>query len=224
MVLSQLNMKMRAAAWALLGAGRRRFLGACLISASLLMPQLVWAEAEATGWFERLGLPSVAANPLQLDQLGRGLELEAHQRLLDRIAAVGDPASAFVSDGCSGGLSATWQQVAGYWPGFAARYQDRPPFEPCCVTHDRAYHAITGAQSAAQSYEARLQADRQLRHCVQQVGAQDAQDLSRRYGVSPEGLQQAFRRLATTMYYAVRFGGGPCSGQPWRWGFGYSVC
>lgn len=159
-----------------------------------------------------------------LDELGKGLELPAHGLLMDRIRAADGTPDAFVTDGCSGGLSATWETVAASWPQFAADHQDNPPFEPCCVIHDRAYHDAGGAQTAEQSYAARLEADRALRTCVLETGASRRDELAARYAVDPLRVTQAYELIASGMYYAVRFGGGPCSGLAWRWGFGFDQC
>lgn len=159
-----------------------------------------------------------------LDLWGREGELAAHQSLLDRVAKTGGTPDGFVSDGCSGGLSAVWRQVATRWPGFADLHHERPPFEECCIRHDRAYHDMQGAQSAPESYRARLSADRQLRACVQQVGQTRKEDLAEGYGLPGGYVEEAYGQLARAIYYAVRFGGGPCSGQDWRWGYGYPNC
>ncbi len=170
--------------------------------------------AQSSGFFESLGL----------EQLARGMQLRAHALLLERVTEQGGVPSTFTTDGCSGGLSASWGLVAGHWPGFAARYQSSPPFEACCITHDRAYHGISGARTPEASYAARLQADQQLRHCVRHVGAVQVEELATDYGVSPGTLERGFWQLSQAMYFAVRFGGGPCSGLSWRWGYGYPGC
>lgn len=192
----------------------RCLLFSSLMGATLALPQPVRAEAQPSGFWGSFGL----------EQLAQGLQLRAHALLLERIAQQGGTPSHFTTDGCSGGLSASWQQIAGHWPGFAGRYQSSPPFEACCITHDRAYHGISGARSPAASYAARLQADQLLRHCVRQVGAAKGEALAAGYGVSAEVLERGFWHLSQAMYVAVRFGGGPCSGLPWRWGYGYPGC
>lgn len=157
-------------------------------------------------------------------QIAKGRELAAHERLQERIAASGGRPNIFTSDGCSGGLSAAWKNLAGFWPEFAQRHQDHPPFEGCCVSHDRAYHNIRGAPSALLSYEARLKADQQLQRCVMSMALYQQQDLEQLYGLAPDAVARIYEHLSNLMYYAVRFGGGPCSGQPWRWGYGYPDC
>lgn len=159
-----------------------------------------------------------------LDQWGKSRELVAHEALLTRIAEGSGRPDIFTSDGCSGGLSLAWRQVASMWPEFAELHQERPPFEGCCVSHDRAYHGIRGAPTAELSYQARLKADRRLRACVLEVGEQRQADLGATYGISDTYSALIYDQLATAIYYAVRFGGGPCSGQPWRWGYGYPDC
>ncbi len=209
----------RASACTALWSGWRCFVVASLFFSSLAganqaLPQPAVAEAQPSGFFDSLGL----------EQLARGMQLRAHALLLERVTEQGGVPNAFTTDGCSGGLSASWGQIAAHWPGFAARYQSSPPFEACCITHDRAYHGISGARTPEASYGARLQADQQLRHCVRQVAAEQGEGLAAEYGVSREALERGFWQLSQAMYFAVRFGGGPCSGLSWRWGYGYPEC
>jgi len=157
------------------------------------------------------------------DQLGRGLELKAHEVLMAQVAKVGAPAP-FTTDGCSGGLSSVWQSVAAYWPQFARDHQQQPPFESCCVSHDHAYHDAGSANTASDSYSARLSADRRLQACVMATGTGRSAELATLYEVSEAQVAEAYELLAGSMYYSVRFGGGPCSGLSWRWGYGYDQC
>ena len=55
----------------------------------------------------------------------------------------------FTTDGCSGFMSFSWRLVL----------RQPPPWEGCCLTHDRAYW-----QGGAN--ELRLQADNELKRCV----------------------------------------------------------
>nr|WP_255596676.1 hypothetical protein [Cognatishimia sp. MH4019] len=103
----------------------------------------------------------------------------------------------FQSDGCSGGLSEVWSALP------RELRADPLPFEACCVTHDRAYHAGGGEALPRGGYMARLAADRALQACVAQSGG---------------------RALADGMFQAVRLGGMPCSGLAWRWGYGRPAC
>ncbi|PCJ06922.1 MAG: hypothetical protein COB16_12400 [Rhodobacteraceae bacterium] len=155
------------------------------------------------------------------DQLGRGLELKAHAALMSQAAAAPAP---FTTDGCSGGLSSTWQSIAAYWPQFARDHLAQPPFETCCVSHDHAYHNAGSALNASDSYEARLLADRRLQACVIDTGEVRRTELATLYQVSEAQVVEAYELLAGSMYYSVRFGGGPCTGLSWRWGYGYEQC
>lgn len=130
----------------------------------------------------------------------------------------------FETDGCSGGLSYSWQVVADTFPDFADAHNQKPPWELCCVLHDRAYHDAGGAATAQDSYQARLDADKALETCVKETGDTRLSDLADHYGVDEKQIRSAYDAIANAMYLAVRFGGGPCTGLPWRWGFGYPSC
>lgn len=152
----------------------------------------------------------------------RQIELPAHRSLL---ADLEDAELApFETDGCSGGLSMAWRTVASAFPDFAQVHEDLPPWEACCVIHDRAYHNAGGATSPDASFDARLAADETLRACVIDEGAARRRFLAEIYGVSPESIDRAYSGVAEAMFAAVRFGGGPCTGTPWRWGFGFPHC
>lgn len=129
----------------------------------------------------------------------RQAEMWAHRRLI--ALAEGARPAPFVSDGCSGGMSAIWREAGIRFP----QVGDSPPWEACCIAHDRAYHSAGGVATAEASFEARLDADRSLRACAAAAGPDT--DV-----------------LAEAMYLAVRAGGGPCSGLPWRWGYGLPPC
>ncbi len=152
----------------------------------------------------------------------RGLEMPSHRALQSVISD--SELSVFETDGCSGGMSWSWRVVADLFPDFEAAQGAHPPWEQCCVTHDRAYHNAAGATSADQSFEARLSADQALQACVVEQGEAQVKDLALRYDVGEDNIRLAYDMIATSMFNAVRFGGGPCSGLPWRWGFGYPGC
>ena len=154
----------------------------------------------------------------------RTLERPAHKALIARIMGSDATLSPFESDGCSGGLSDAWQVVASRFPDFAEMHQSSPPWEGCCVAHDRAYHAATGALDASTSFDGRLMADRDLEACVVRVGADRVDALAKVYQVNPDQIAGAYDSIAQAMFLAVRFGGAPCSGLSWRWGFGYPPC
>ena len=152
-------------------------------------------------------------------------EIGRHESLVKLKRSKDARIAPFASDGCSGGLSAGWTLIASALPAFSERHGDHPPWERCCLKHDRVYHT-GGARSAdAQaSFEARRTADRQLRQCVIQVGEKRAPELMAEYGLSGVEVAWLYRRIADTMYAAVRSGGAPCTGLSWRWGFGWPHC
>ncbi|MDJ0993144.1 MAG: hypothetical protein QNI90_06195 [Dinoroseobacter sp.] len=156
--------------------------------------------------------------------LQRGFELPAHRGLLNKMTSEDVILAPFATDGCSGGLSASWTVVADLFPSFEEAHEDRPPWESCCLLHDRHYHRAGGALTPEQSYDARLAADEQLRACVVAGGETRVNSLSARYNVSPDQVRLAYSTIGDAMYNAVRFGGAPCSGLPWRWGYGYPGC
>ncbi|MBK0326458.1 hypothetical protein I5535_04040 [Rhodobacteraceae bacterium F11138] len=150
--------------------------------------------------------------------------MHAQQALLDRRAVEGTVLAPFVTDGCSGGLSDAWRMISAQFPDFAAAHDDTPPWEACCVIHDRVYHDATGSDTAEQGYAARLRADAALRSCVERTGAARRAQLADRYDMSEDSITEAYAAIAQGMYLAVRLGGVPCSGLPWRWGFGWPDC
>lgn len=130
----------------------------------------------------------------------------------------------FTTDGCSGGMTQVWESVAAISEGFVERHGEHPPWEDCCVTHDRAYHDAGGADDALSSQRARLRADRELKDCVVATGAHQVERLQRRYGVTSKQVLTLYGLIGENMYHAVRLGGAPCSGLSWRWGYGYPQC
>jgi hypothetical protein len=155
---------------------------------------------------------------------GRALELPAHRALIELRERPGTTPSRFESDGCSGGMSGAWRLVVDQFPGFARDYEAAPPWESCCVTHDRAYYDGAGAPDAGASFDARLQADRTLETCVIEMGTNRKEELAGVYGIRPDQVETAFATIGGAMFWAVRLGGGPCTGLPWRWGFGFPDC
>ncbi|WP_170474836.1 hypothetical protein [Ruegeria arenilitoris] len=152
----------------------------------------------------------------------RNVEMPAHRALME--ARANTQPNEFETDGCSGGLSSSWRLLADTFPKFGVLYEEHPPWENCCVTHDRAYHNAGGSQNAEESFDARLQADDALRSCVKSHGESHAEEYASRYEMSEDQIRSAHSITAEAMFMAVRFGGGPCSGLPWRWGFGYPGC
>ena len=176
--------------------------------------------------FAALAPTSTTAEPEPKESFAVQLSIEmaAHRRLVEVMDKVGHTPAPFVTDGCSGGLSTAWDLIADLLPAFAETHEEHPPWEACCVTHDRAYHAAGGARSAEESYRARFVADEALRTCVLDTGARRMQHLSETYDLSEGRIASAYGIIADAMFDAVRLGGGPCSGLPWRWGYGYPGC
>jgi len=155
---------------------------------------------------------------------GKALELPAHRALIAAPARPGVTLGQFESDGCSGGLSQIWRLVADQFPQFARVHQTAPPWESCCVTHDRAYFDGDNAPTAEISFAARLLADQRLEACVVDMGTNRRDELAKVYGIRPDQVEAAYATIGGAMFWAVRFGGGPCTGLPWRWGFGLPDC
>ena len=76
--------------------------------------------------------------------------------------------AAFTSDGCSGNLSKNWELLANTFPGFKNELGDKPPWEACCVAHDKVYWR----GSVIDGYAKRLQADNELKGCIVATGTE----------------------------------------------------
>lgn len=160
-----------------------------------------------------------------LDAVERQLELDRHARLLARQQAADSRLAPFSTDGCSGGLSLGWERVGGWLAPFRQLHGARPPWEPCCIAHDRHYHAAAPPEASAEaSFAARRAADLELRACVLATGAARAPALSALWGVSEARVATLYTAIADAMYRAVRVGGAPCTPLPWRWGYGWPAC
>jgi hypothetical protein len=155
---------------------------------------------------------------------GQGVDERAEKVLMARLAevqaATPDGPAPFATDGCSGGLSSGWDLLAKRLPGFRERYGNRPPWEACCVTHDRVYWL----GETADGYHRRKVADEHLRGCVSDVGRERSSQVARELGLTPGTVESAFAAAAELMYAAVRVGGAPCTFLPWRWGYGWPSC
>ncbi len=130
------------------------------------------------------------------------------------------PPRPFVSDGCSGGMSRGWALLAAALPALADEIGPRPPWEGCCYAHDVLYWA----GPAVDGLRLRLEGDRALRRCVVALPEPRLGEWSRRLGLPVATLRLLLARVAELMYAAVRLGGGPCTGLPWRWGYGWPRC
>lgn len=182
-----------------------------------------------------LGTEPVPGDPFEhetsktVDSDGDGmdvdLELRLHRRLQDRVAVSGAGPRPFTTDGCSGGLSVGWVYLAGQSSRFGEVHGGVPPWEHCCVEHDRAYHRGAGpGATALESFAAREQADRALHACVLGYGAEARERLRDAYDLTEEQVGTLYRAIAHSMHRAVRLGGMPCTGLSWRWGYGWPEC
>ena len=156
--------------------------------------------------------------------LERLIELPAHERLQTIRTDANNTLAAFETDGCSGYQSQKWEFIATYIPSFEEAHEKHPPWENCCITHDRAYHSGGFNSQAKASFDAREIADQKLYECVIQTATDRQAELSKIYGMAPAQVDTAYTAIANAMYAAVRLGGAPCSGLPWRWGYGYKNC
>ncbi len=128
--------------------------------------------------------------------------------------------AAFSSDGCSGGQSKSWEIVAQALPEFGNRFGDKPPWESCCVAHDKVYWS----GSAVEGRTKRKRADEELKQCIIATGDELTPTISSDHALPEQKVRQAFLVAADIMYRAVRLGGQPCSLLPWRWGYGFDNC
>ncbi len=152
------------------------------------------------------------------------IEKWRHSRLALTRAQDDTALAAFTTDGCSGGMSSAWKSIATVFPEFAVNYDTTPPWEMCCVTHDRAYHFAGYDPTPSASFAARLVADEALRTCVNQVAISQGDTLRSQYQRTQAEIEIGFGFVADRMFEAVRFGGAPCSGLTWRWGYGWPHC
>lgn len=167
---------------------------------------------------------SVAAQDWDTSAVMRAIESPGHEALMAQVRSSDTKLALFETDGCSGGLSEAWRVVANQFPDFEQAHQSLPPWENCCVIHDKTYHNAGGALDAGKSFEARLMTDVALKTCVTSAGKARIEALADAYQVSPNQIERAYRTVAEAMFLAVRIGGAPCSGLPWRWGYGYPSC
>lgn len=160
-----------------------------------------------------------------VDALERQLEMKRHEQLVTTKTHHDSELVEFTTDGCSGGLSVGWEYLAKNIQHFHTIHGTRPAWEPCCITHDRAYHTAGPRDATAgESFEARKKADLALKTCVVETGEKRTPKLGAEYKVSPQEVAILYAAIANLMYRAVRIGGMPCTGLPWRWGYGWPEC
>jgi hypothetical protein len=168
---------------------------------------------------------SIESNDAESDNANINLELSLQQRFQDRVSSPDSVIAEFTTDGCSGGLSVGWDHFARQAGFFRDRHGTQPPWENCCVEHDRAYHVGGGAGlTAAQSFAVREQADDELRACVISTATGRRARLAAEYGLDEEQVAELYKTIATSMHLSVRLGGMPCTGLSWRWGYGWPDC
>ncbi len=115
--------------------------------------------------------------------------------------------------------------MAGKISAFESIHGEHPPWESCCVSHDKIYHS--GAlknDSSSMSFSRRKEADTKLKTCVIETGKTRSSVLLIEYDVTTEELETIYQTIGELMFRAVRLGGMPCTGLPWRWGFGWPGC
>lgn len=160
-----------------------------------------------------------------VDALERQLEMGRHEQLLARKTDPQSVLAKFTTDGCSGGLSVGWEYLAGKVEQFQTMHGTEPAWEACCITHDRAYHTGGSQEATAKtSFEARKEADLALHVCVLETGVKRSPELSAEYNISAREVELLYGAIADLMYRSVRIGGMPCTGLPWRWGYGWPEC
>lgn len=160
-----------------------------------------------------------------LDGLAMQLEIGRHQQLNTIKRSPESVLNDFTTDGCSGGLSAGWGYLIKETGRLHAVHGSLPPWEACCVEHDRVYHtAGSRLTKVTESFYERKNADIRLRACVLETGVERSPELHAAYQLSEQEIQLLYTTIADLMYYAVRLGGVPCSGLPWRWGYGWPEC
>ena len=170
------------------------------------------------GLLQCLFVPIASANWLEdfdeyLENFRLGLLAQVQANTNNQLAP-------FTTDGCSGGLSVGWKLLANSFEAFNERYGDKPPWEYCCVAHDKAYWR----GPAENGYQLRKLADQELRQCVWDLGKKLNHQYAVEFNKTPQEVTKTFTLIGNLMYNAVRLGGKPCSAFNWRWGYGWPPC
>jgi hypothetical protein len=160
----------------------------------------------------------IAQNPLE--EIAEALEDQQMRRLAAQQSRRGITIDAFNSDGCSGGMSSAWSYLSDTLPEFVRYAGTKPPWEHCCVAHDRHYWR----GESDDGFDKREQADAELRQCVQLTGREQGEEISTLLNLQKQGMVELVDLTAVLMYQAVRIGGAPCTGLAWRWGHGWPRC
>lgn len=165
-------------------------------------------------------IASARVNAVSINEIDERLELIGLEKLAYVQSIPENSIAPFTTDGCSGGMSDGWQYLSSLFPSFNKRYGNKPPWENCCVAHDRIYWR----GETDNGYVKRKQADQELRACVVDTGKSASAELAVQYNTSVSEIEKSFEMAAELMYRAVRVGGKPCSLFPWRWGYGWPDC
>ena len=160
----------------------------------------------------------IAQNPLE--EIAEALEGQQMLRLAAQQNRSGITIDAFNSDGCSGGMSSAWSYLSDTLPEFVRYAGAKPPWEHCCVAHDRHYWR----GESDDGFNKREQSDAELRQCVQHTGRGQGDEISALLRLPKQDIIELIDLTAELMYQAVRIGGAPCTGLPWRWGHGWPRC
>lgn len=169
-------------------------------------------------------VPALAEGGITTGQVSRALEIPSHRWLALVREAPDTELTPFSTDGCSGGMSSLWTFIAQRYPAFAEAHEEGPPWEDCCVNHDRAYHSGGADPDPEASYAAWIVADEELQRCVAATASDRDDVLQELYGMTEAQVRLVYKAIGSAMFQAVRLGRGPCTGLPWRWGFGYPHC
>ena len=160
----------------------------------------------------------IAQNPLE--EIAEALESQQMKRLAAQQNRSGITIDAFNSDGCSGGMSSAWNYLSDTLPEFVRYAGAKPPWEHCCVAHDRDYWR----GESDDGFNKRQQSDAELRQCVQHTGREQGDEISVLLRLPKQDIIELVDLTADLMYQAVRIGGAPCTGLAWRWGHGWPRC
>jgi len=180
------------------------------------------ARMAAAGLAALLVLASPGSASAQFSEFFEPL---VHQRIIESVQADAEQLPPLKSDGCSAGMSKGWSFFAASFPAFAKVHGERPPWESCCLAHDKRYHAGPPRNAdAATSVSLRKSADEEARQCIIGTAARREQALAAAYRINRREVARIYRAIADTTYNAVRAGGAPCTGLDWRWGFGLPNC
>lgn len=165
-------------------------------------------------------MPTLMSAQSPIDTVTEQLERRQMQRLADQQNRPGIHITAFKSDGCSGGMSHSWKLLANSLPPFAEYIGEQPPWEHCCFAHDRDYWQ----GETNDGFARREESDAELRACVRRTGVEQAGEIASRLNLPKDEITGLIELTSELMYHAVRVGGGPCTGLPWRWGHGWPEC